>query len=255
MSRRINIISVVFVTLIVVGLYFNIIDLYLLIPVALAYLIVNIVGSANICANYFFHSYCKANTSKKEIAITFDDGPHPDITPKLLKLLELHNVRATFFCTGVNADAHSAIISKLFKGNHIIGNHSFAHSNFFDLMSPARMLKEITDTNEVIKLIIGKTPLLFRPPYGVTNPMLSKAIKNTEMVSIGWSLRSLDTIYDSEKVLTKLKAKTKAGDIVLFHDTNPNIITIIEDYLKWLQQNNFKIVSLTDLINIKAYAS
>jgi peptidoglycan/xylan/chitin deacetylase (PgdA/CDA1 family) len=221
----------------------------------LAYLVINIVGSANICVNYFFHSYCKANTSKKEIAITFDDGPHPEITRKLIKLLDLHNVTATFFCTGINADTHSDIISKMFSNNHIVGNHSFAHSNFFDLMSPARMLKEITDTNEVIKLIIGKTPLLFRPPYGVTNPMLGKAIKNTAMVSIGWSLRSLDTINDSEKVLTKLKDKTKAGDIVLFHDTNPNILTIIEGYLTWLQQNNYKIVSLTDLINIKAYAS
>ena len=115
------------------------------------------------------------------------------------------------------------------------------------------MHKELIDTNEVIEKVTGKTPLFFRPPYSITNPLLREIIKKTNMVSIGWSLRPFDTVINHKKVISSLKANTKPGDIVLFHDTNPNIIAIIEDYLIWLQKNDFKIVSLTNLLNIPAY--
>ena len=253
MRRKVNILSIVIVIVILSGWYFYLVSLYYLIPIVLLYLIVNIAGSANIQLNYFFHSHCNSTSSKKEIVLTFDDGPHPDITPKLIELLNKHNIEATFFCVGKNADANPEIVANIFTGGHIIGNHSYNHSIFFDLLSSKKMQKEILDTNEVITSITGKTPLLFRPPYGVTNPMLRKAIKNTNMMSIGWSLRSLDTVKSSDVVLAKLMTNTKPGDIVLFHDTNSHIIKIIENYIIWLQKNDFKIVSLTSLLNTRAY--
>lgn len=253
MSKTINIITVIIIALILTGWYFNVSSPYYFIPVALLYLIINIVGSANIQLNYFFYSHCKSTTSKKEIALTFDDGPHHGITPKLIKLLDSYNVKATFFCVGKNAATYPEIVSEIINKGHAIGNHSYGHSKFFDLLSASKMQKEILDTNQVIKSITGKSPLLFRPPYGVTNPMLRKAISSTNMVSVGWSMRSLDTVKNSKDVLAGLVANTKPGDVVLFHDTNPNIVTIIEDYLIWLQKNDFNIVSLTSLLNISAY--
>ena len=253
MTKKINIISVIIIVLILMGWYFEFISPYYLILIAILYLIINIIGSANIRLNYFLNSYCKSTTNKKEIAITFDDGPHPDITPKLLKLLESLKVEATFFCTGKNSLAYPELVSEIINKGHIIGNHSYSHSKFFDLFSVTKMQKEILDTNQIINSITGKSHLLFRPPYGVTNPMLRKALNYTKMISVGWSLRSFDTVRSSDKVLAKLEARTKPGDIVLFHDTNPNIITIIEDYLKWLKKNDFKVVSLTTLLNIPAY--
>jgi len=253
MSKKVNIISVILATLTIAGWYYNYISPYYIILLIIVYLTVVTIGTINIRFNFFLHSYCNSSTTKKEIAITFDDGPHPDITPKLIKLLDLNNVPASFFCIGKNIDANSEIVTQMHNSNHIIGNHSYGHSNFFDLFSSARMQKEIVNTNIAIKKAIGKTPLLFRPPYGITNPMLSKAIKKSKKLSIGWSLRSLDTYKNSNQVLVKLKANTKAGDIVLFHDTNPNIISIIEEYIIWLNKNDFKIVSLTNLLNIPAY--
>ncbi len=253
MAKKINIITLIITALILVGWYLNIISPYYLIPIAIVYLIINIIGSANIQLNYFVHSHCSSTTNKKEIAITFDDGPHPAITPKLIELLESHKVEVTFFCTGKNSSAYPELVIEIISKGHIIGNHSYSHSKFFDLFSATKMRKEILDTNQIINSITGKSALLFRPPYGVTNPMLRKALKYTKMISVGWSLRSFDTFRSSDKVLAKLKTRTKPGDIVLFHDTNPNIITIIEDYLKWLQKNDFKIVSLTTLLNISAY--
>jgi len=253
MNKKVNIITLIIVVIIVAGWYFNISSLYFLVVLAILYLIVNIVGSVNIQLNYFFNSHCNSSTTKKEVAITFDDGPHSEITHKLLNLLDAKNVVATFFCTGNNVAGFPEIANTIISKGHIIGNHSYSHSRFFDLQSAKRMQKEILDTNQVIKSITGKTPLLFRPPYGVTNPMLRKAVLSTNMMSIGWSLRSLDTVRNSDKVFAKLVANTKPGDIVLFHDTNPHIITIIEDYLNWLHKNDYKIVSLTSLLNIRAY--
>jgi peptidoglycan/xylan/chitin deacetylase (PgdA/CDA1 family) len=252
-SKIINILASVLTLLIIASWYFFNISLYYLFPILISYIAVVTFGTLNISFNYFFHSYCNSNTSKKEIALTFDDGPHPDITPKLISLLNSYNIPATFFCTGKNALANSHIVESIHKNNHIIGNHSYGHSGLFDLFTSTRMHKEIVDTNEIIEKVTGRSPLFFRPPYGITNPLLRKALKKTKMVSIGWSLRPFDTVINPQKVISSLKANTKPGDIVLFHDTNPNIIAIIEDYLIWLQKNDFKIVSLTFLLNIPAY--
>jgi len=253
MSKRIDLITIIIVVVILIGWYFNLTSLYYLIPVTVVYIIINIVGSARIQLNYFFPSYCNASTTKKEIAITFDDGPHPEVTSKLIGLLDSHNVNATFFCVGKNVSAYPQIVAEMVNKGHLVGNHSYGHFRFFDLLSSRNMKKEILETNLVLNSITGKSPLLFRPPYGVTNPMLRKAINKTNMVSVGWSLRSLDTVKNPKDVIAKLVANTKPGDIVLFHDKNPNIITIIEEYLGWLKKNDFKIVSLTNLLNILAY--
>jgi len=253
MSKKVDRVVSLITLLIIAGWYYSYISLYYLIPLLISYLIIITLGTLNISFNYFFHSYCKSTTSKKEIALTFDDGPHPDITPKLLELLRLHNISATFFCTGKNIVANPEIVINLHQNNQIIGNHSYGHSIFFDLFTSTKMQKEITRTVEVINKTIKKTPLFFRPPFGITNPMLREAIKKTKMISIGWSLRPFDSTMNTKYVISKLKSNTKAGDIVLFHDTNPNIVAIIEEYIIWLHKNDFKIVSLTNLLNIPAY--
>lgn len=253
MNNKINILTVIVSLLMLTGWYYELISPYFLIPIVILYLIINIVGSANIRLNYFFHSHCSSNTTKREITITFDDGPHPVITPKLLDILDSNKITVTFFCTGSNVAEFPEITGNIISKGHIIGNHSYGHSKFFDLLSATKMKSEILRTNQIITSITGKIPVLFRPPYGVTNPMLRKAINLTNMISVGWSLRSLDTVKSSDTVLAKLKTNTNPGDIILFHDTNPHIITIIEDYIIWLQKNDYKIVSLTSLLNINAY--
>jgi len=253
MSQKVNTLTFIISLLLIVGWYFYNLSLLYIIPVIVVYAFINIMGSTNIQLNYFLHSYCCSSAQKKEIAITFDDGPHPDQTKKLIEVLESHNVNAAFFCIGKNAVTHPEIVSEIVKEGHLVGNHSYSHHKFFDLFSSRKMQNEIQETNKALTSIIGKSPKLFRPPYGVTNPMLSRAIKRTNMVSVGWSLRSFDTVKGPEAVISKLVSKTKPGDVVLFHDTNPNIITIIEEYLLWLNKNDFKIVSLTSLLNIEAY--
>ena len=252
-SMQVNILSAIIVLIIITGWYFEDISLAFLIPVVLVYFFITIVGSANIQTNYYFKSHCFGAINKREIALTFDDGPNPELTSKLLELLSSFDASATFFCTGKNAVAHPDLIQEISKQGHIVGNHTYGHSKVFDLFSSSQMNKEIEQTNTIINEIIGKSPMLFRPPYGVTNPMLRKALRRTNMTSIGWSLRSFDTVNKSDDVISKLKLKTKSGDIVLFHDTIDQTVSIVEEYLIWLKENNYKVVSLTSLLKIPAY--
>lgn len=224
----------------------------MLIPIAI-YISALAIGSIKIGLNFYFRSANNAKTSEKIIAITFDDGPHPEVTPKLLDLLKEENVNATFFCIGQKIEALPEIIQDIHKDGHIVGNHSYTHHRWFDLFSTKKMTLEIEKTNIATTNAIGRNPILFRPPYGVTNPTLKKALQKTDMISVGWSLRSFDTVNDKEKVIEKLIAKTRPGDVVLFHDTDEKILAIIKAYLNWLNENGFKIVSLEQLFNIEAY--
>ncbi len=253
MSRRVNIITAIVTLLIIAGWYFGLISFNYIIPVLLIYLTCNIIGATVINLNYFVRSTCSIDTSEKKIAISFDDGPHPEITPKLLSLLDKYNVVATYFCVGRHVADNRDIAADIISKGHIIGNHSFSHSGYFDLFSSAKMHNEIVDTNDIIERATGVKPRFFRPPYGVTNPMLGRAIRKAGMKSIGWSLRSFDTVLKTDKVISKLINHTKPGDIVLFHDTQSEIISIIESYLIWLENNDYKVVSLDSLIEESAY--
>lgn len=225
---------------------------YLLIPIIL-YISCLVIGSVFIGCNFYFKSLNKAKTEKREIAITFDDGPHPIVTPELLQLLDKNNATATFFLAGKNMEGNEEIVRKIASSGHIIGNHSFSHHQLFDLFTAKKMAGEIQMTNQGLEKITGKLPLFFRPPYGVTNPTIRKAIEKTEMVPVGWSLRSLDTVNNAEKVMQKLKKKTKPGVVVLFHDTDEKILKIIPEYLEWLKTEHFKIVSLDKLFSLEIY--
>ncbi len=225
----------------------------LLIISTIVYLTTLFFGSYLIQLNFHIKSLNKADRTINKIAITFDDGPTPQITENLLNVLEKHNVKATFFMIGKNIENNKNIVKKVDAQGHIIGNHSYYHANMFDMQSSKKMLAEITKTNKLIKSIINKEPTIFRPPFGITNPMLAKAVRKSKMHSIGWSLRSLDTIKTKNQTLKKIKSKVKNGDIILLHDNNNNIIEITEEFINYTKNIGIEIVSLEHLLKIKAY--
>ena len=225
---------------------------WILLPVSL-YAGFLVLGSISIGLNFYIGSHNRGDRKIRAIALTFDDGPEGDATGALMDLLKRYNAPATFFCIGRNVVKNKPLVSRMHAEGHLVGNHSFTHHRWFDLFAPGKMAAEIMATNREIERITGQAPLLFRPPYGVTNPSLAKALAMTGMTSVGWSLRSFDTIKDGERVLRKLKRKTRPGDVVLFHDRAVNL-HILEEYLKWLADKNMKVVSLTELLGIEAYA-
>lgn len=211
-------------------------------------------GSAFIGSNYHVKTYC-GNPLEKEnkIALTFDDGPH-EMTILVLDVLKKHNAKATFFCIGKNIETHPEILRKVIEAGHTVGNHTYSHSSFFDFYRKDKVVAEIKQTDTLIESILGKKPNLFRPPYGVTNPSIRRALEVTKHKTIGWNIRSLDGVVKKEDfLLNRIIKRIKPGGIVLLHDTSIQTVTVLEQLLSVLEQNNYTVVPLEELLNIKAY--
>jgi peptidoglycan/xylan/chitin deacetylase (PgdA/CDA1 family) len=221
----------------------------------LFFAIIEVVGASKLSANFHFNSICKAKTNEKIVSITFDDGPHGEATEKVLAVLKEYNVPATFFCIGKKIKNETSLLKKIEDAGHIIANHSYTHNNLFDLQSTTKLIEELELTNITIKKIIGKTPLFFRPPYGVATPALGRAIRKNNMVSVGWNIRSFDTsIKNSEKIFEKIKPQIKPGSIVLLHDRVEGCDIVVRLLLNYLKENHYTVVNLDKLINQPAYA-
>lgn len=217
-------------------------------------LYVLISASACINSGVYLKALCNVKTKDKVVALSFDDGP-TEATPMILELLKEHEIKAAFFCIGQRIIYNEEILKRIDREGHIIGNHSYSHKFWFDLYSSKRMIKELIETEDLIQKSIGKKTNLFRPPYGVTNPNLRKAVDAMSYITIGWSLRSKDTVITKQKrLLKRLKRKLKPGAVILFHDTNPQLKPVLEIFLKHLSDQAYQIVRLDELFKIKAYA-
>lgn len=212
-------------------------------------------GSYFVSSNFFIEIICAATTNNKEIAISFDDGPVLSYTPAILKLLKEHRVEAAFFCIGNRIKGNEELLVQLHQEGHLIGNHSYSHHFWFDLFSARKMLTDLQLMDRAMENVTGLKPRLFRPPYGVTNPNLRKAIENGNYIPVGWNVRSMDTVIkDETKLLDKVSNAVKPGAILLFHDTSKTTLAILPAFIKQVTDKGYKIVRLDKLLKLKAYA-
>ncbi|MFD2561936.1 polysaccharide deacetylase family protein [Aquimarina rubra] len=250
----INIVSVIAGVLLISAVSFNKLPWWSLLVLVFLWLLVTAYGVANIRSGYFLKSLnSNPDAEGKKIAITFDDGPDQN-TLEILKVLDKYDVKGTFFCIGKQVEKHPEILNRIIEAKHIIGNHTFSHDKLIDLYGTDRFTEEIKDADEIIEKISGKRPLLFRPPYGITNPKIARAVKKTGHAVIGWNKRSFDTTIPSEKVILRRVTKNlKSGDVILLHDTKSITVTVLEQLLLFLQRNNFTTVTIDELFSIQAY--
>lgn len=220
---------------------------------AFIYSIVIALGSYFIQLNFFFHSYCNGSRSKPQIAITFDDGPQGAATAGILDILKTEKASATFFLIGKNISGQEALVQRISAEGHTIGTHSFHHHWSFQLQAPRKIAEEIVQTQKLVADIVRLKPMLFRPPFGVTDPPLASAVRQTGVKSIGWSVRSYDTVIADPDKLMKRICKLKNGDIVLFHDTGLQTNVILSSFIKYVRSQGLEIVPLPELSGIKAY--
>ena len=220
----------------------------------LVYVAVLFCGSYFIQWGFFLKSVCSVKTKENLIALSFDDGPEPVKTQYLLDILKANQTEATFFCIGEKVIGNEELLHRMVREGHIIGNHSFSHHPLFDLFSVRKMLSEIIAMSQSVKNVTGFFPRFFRPPYGVTNPNLKKALVKSGVVSVGWSLRSYDTVIRNEdRLLSKILDSLKPGAILLLHDTSDTMLAILPRLLAGIQKAGFKTVRLDKMIKLKPY--
>jgi peptidoglycan/xylan/chitin deacetylase (PgdA/CDA1 family) len=169
----------------------------------------------------FYRKTWSIKTTKKEIYLTFDDGPTPEITEWVLNQLEEYNAKATFFCLGKNIENHPTIFKKIIAKEHRIGNHT--HNHLEGWKTPlATYLENITETEIILKdYPVPNARKLFRPPYGKITNKQSKKVIDKGYVIVMWEVLSadFDKNITKEKCLENVLKNSKIGSIVVFHDS------------------------------------
>jgi peptidoglycan/xylan/chitin deacetylase (PgdA/CDA1 family) len=153
------------------------------------------------------------------VALTLDDGPDPDVTPRVLALLEAHGVHATFFCIGTRVRAHPGLAREILARGHAIENHSERHLNRFSLLGPKAMAAEVLRAQESISAVTGARPRFFRAPAGLRNPFLEPVLARADLALVSWTRRGFDTVRtDAAAITQSLTRGLAGGDILLLHD-------------------------------------
>lgn len=153
------------------------------------------------------------------IALTIDDGPHPDVTPRVLDLLDRHDARATFFCIGDEARHHPQWIEAIVARGHAVENHTQRHRHDFSLLGPGALRREIEAAQHTLTEIGGVAPLFFRAPAGLRNPFLEPVLCQLGLTLASWTRRGFDTrTRDAAVVTRRLLRGLAPRDILLVHD-------------------------------------
>lgn len=162
-----------------------------------------------------------AAVERREVALTIDDGPDPEVTPRVLDLLDAAAVKASFFCIGRRARQHPALCREIVARGHRIENHGDAHALAFATFGPRRMHADIAAAQASLAEITGQAPCFFRPTAGLRNPFLDPVLNLLELRLASWTRRAYDTrTGDPQRVFERLSDRLAPGDILLLHDGN-----------------------------------
>jgi peptidoglycan/xylan/chitin deacetylase (PgdA/CDA1 family) len=160
------------------------------------------------------------HTQKKAVWLTFDDGPHPEDTPQLLKLLKKHNARATFFVIGRQVQKYPGLARAILRDGHTLANHTQNHPVlfFWSFLEP-RLMREVDQCNEALREATGKPPRWFRAPAGMANLFLHFLLCDRNMKLIGWSARGFDgLLHNTEAMANRISKSIQPGAIILLHE-------------------------------------
>lgn len=179
---------------------------------------------------------------QKKIYLTFDDGPYPPVTKKILSLLKELKVPATFFLSGEKVFAYRRAVGKMNYKGHSIGSHFFHHVPILGL-SKKKILQELNLTDQLLNENFKQNSRLFRPPYGIFNRSLLKTLQEQNKRLILWSLMANDFKWSTEKVIHHLTESVRSGDVIVFHDSekSENVVQeVLPEFIKYCKKNGFE---------------
>lgn len=204
------------------------------------FLIIQFCGAYFIGLNFHVKSINSLKTNSKQVLLTFDDGPHNPNTTRVLEVLKKHNVKAVFFVIGKNISGNESIVKQIVSEGHQLGNHSFSHHNWIDVWSTKKVTEDFAACEKLIQEFQPNSKL-FRPPYGVTNPNIARAVKKLNLQSVGWNIRSYDTsTKDVEKIKQRILSKLKPGAIILLHDRLDFMPELLEALIPKIKEKGYE---------------
>jgi peptidoglycan/xylan/chitin deacetylase (PgdA/CDA1 family) len=226
---------------------------WLLLTATLAALFIAIgLGVALPQLSFFGPFICRGNSTKRQVALTFDDGPDAGSTPALLDVLREHEIEAAFFAIGKKVEADPKLAIQILRGGHLLENHTYEHSYATNFYSTARLQEELSRTQQAIEKHTGTTPRFFRPPVGLSNPNTFHAAAALKLKVIGWNIRSLDTrLTDPERIVKRIERGLTPGAIILLHDGNipaERLVVTVKLLLAKLREHGYEVVRLDRML-------
>jgi len=198
--------------------------------------------------NIALRKLIRGDTKRRWIALTFDDGPHPNYTPKIVAILRQHNVRATFFVVGKMAEKYPNLVRLLQASGMEIGNHTYDHVNLTKLNEGA-IAAEIERCGEVIRRITGSQPTLFRPPGGDYNPTVARVAERLGYWMVLWTDDPGDYAQPPESVLRRrLFTNISNGGVILLHDGVSETVNLLPQLIENLHKEGYEIVPVGEMI-------
>ena len=196
-------------------------------------------------------------TARGEVALTFDDGPDPLVTPQVLAQLDAAGARATFFCVGDQLRRHPDLARDIVRRGHHIENHTDTHPNLFAAMGWRRMAQQVAGGQAAVEAVTGRAPRFFRAVAGLRNPWLDPILARQGLRLAAWTRRGYDTrTGDAEAVYQRLTRGLAAGDVLLMHDGHaartpsgqPVVLAVLPRVLAALQAQGLRCVPLADAV-------
>lgn len=195
--------------------------------------------------------------ARGEVALTFDDGPDPAVTPQVLGLLERSGARASFFCIGERVRSHPELAGEIVRRGHRIENHTGTHPTLFAACGPWRMARQVAQGQRAIEEVTGCSPRFFRAVAGLRNPWLDCILARQGLRLASWTRRGYDTVAgDADVVLARLARGLRAGDVLLLHDGHaartasgePVVLVVLPRLLALLEERGLRAVTLADAV-------
>lgn len=210
----------------------SVITILCILAIVLSITVFMVWASASIRSGVYVRAFCREKTDRNVVYLTFDDGPHPPETERVLDVLRERGARATFFLIGSKVSGNEAVLRRMLEEGHALGLHTYSHAGTFPLLSFDKMLADVNEGKRAVESVAGKKISLFRPPFGVTNPTIAKVVRTLRLQTVGWDVRSFDTMFykSSEHsckqsghdwylpVVERIMKQVRPGSVILLHD-------------------------------------
>jgi peptidoglycan-N-acetylglucosamine deacetylase len=191
------------------------------------------------------------------IALTFDDGPDPLVTPKILDLLNASGARGTFFVIGRSLERNLDVARRALDAGHELGNHSWQHAYFQSMHSTRALARDVDSADRLLNSLSNRVRMLYRAPVGIKSPPLARVAKARGLTVVAWSIHSRDTIdFNPKRVAARVLRRIRPGDIVLMHDGHDRegrqracAVAALPYILAGLKERNLRSVTVSELLD------